>query len=203
MEVEAYDPNALVLWSDRLTKWCASGRADLACLGPFASLAKKERIICFNGAPRRHGFAEALVASRLENEGYRCWTGVQLFPWDGRAVRAADRRRNTEEVEGLLRDAHIPLPRTFLARLDEQRERHGRMKNPDLVCYHAGRGAWRFIEVKRNERVLPGQVNALAFLHVLTGAEVAIIRLWPESRPAPAKRSYLGKVVVSAVASAP
>lgn len=63
------------------------------------------------------------------------------------------------------------------------------MKNPDIVCRHRTLGTWRFIEVKRDETVPQAQVNALALLHELTGAEVEIRRLIPRDRKRPGPRT--------------
>lgn len=129
----------------------------------------------------------------MESQDFKCWTGVQLFPWDGRRVRAADRKRNTDEVVRLLVSDGHQLPRDFLTRLAA----NPRMKNPDIVCRHRALKTWRFIEVKREEPVRQAQLNALAFLHELTGADVEIRRLIPRERRMPRHRSREGRCVVA------
>jgi hypothetical protein len=51
-------------------------------------------------------------------------------------------------------------------------------RNPDIVAYSEDRNEWRFCEVKRRgERVDDDQLEALAVLHLLTGAPVAVLRV--------------------------
>lgn len=194
VNTEHYDPAEVDEWQTLMASWHADIVSEsTARPGRFEKLARCGRLISFNAAHRTHGFAEALVALGMEARGFTCWTGVQLFPWDGRQVRAADRKRNTDEVEDLLRaDGHL-LPRDFLSRL----EANPRMKNPDIVCRHRKHGTWRFIEVKRDESVLHAQVNALAFLHGLIGADVEIRRLIPRERKLPAPRTRAGHCLVA------
>ena len=48
------------------------------------------------------------------------------------------------------------------------------------MAYHPRKG-WRFCEVKRlNDRIKDDQLRALAVLHLLTGAPVAIVRVVPK-----------------------
>lgn len=193
-----YDPEQFRRWKSAMKAWIDGGRLDASVFGPLGIVAKRRRIICFNGAPRSHGFAEAYVAAHLERQGFSCWTGVQLFPWNGRNVVAPDRKENTEQVEALLKKDGFVIPRSLLPRLAEHQKAHGRLKNPDLVCRHRRTGEWRCLEVKRDEAVEDGQLWALVLLHYLTGAAVAIHRLIPEGRRLPAERNRRAEVTLSA-----
>ena len=51
-------------------------------------------------------------------------------------------------------------------------------RNPDIVAYSKKLNEWRFCEVKRRgETVKPDQLAALAVLHLLTSAPVAVLRV--------------------------
>lgn len=192
-----YDPEQYRRWKSAMKTWVDGGRQDASVFGPLAMVAKRRRIICFNGAPRSHGFAEAYVAAQLEPQGFSCWTGVQLFPWNGRNVVAPDRKENTEQVEALLKKDGFVVPRSLLPRLAAHQKAHGRLKNPDLVCRHRGTGEWRFLEVKRDEPVEDGQLWALVLLHYLTGAYAAIHRLIPEGHRLPLDKARHAAVRLS------
>ena len=161
-------------WKALLQEFIASGRRDASLAGRFAPLVDPKRIGSIWGAARVFGWPEAEVALQLEADGFRCWTGVQLFPLLGRPVHAADKKRKTDAVERLLTQDGFPLPKLYRARVTPT------PKNPDLVCYHPGRREWRFCEVKRTEKIQPGQLVGLALLRMLTGASVAIARVVPE-----------------------
>jgi hypothetical protein len=193
-----YNPDDFSRWKDAMKAWIESGRSDARVFGPLSAAAKSGRIICFNGAPRSHGFAEAFVAAQLEKDGFDCWTGVQLFPWNGRRVVAHDRRRNTDAVEAFLENDGIVVPRSLLPRLAQHQQAHGRLKNPDLVCRHRKTGEWRFLEVKRDEATEKGQLWALVLLQFLTGGSVGIHRLIPDTRRLPANTSKTETVRLSA-----
>ena len=193
-----YNPDDISSWKDAMKAWIESGRRDARVFGPLSPAAEGGRIICFNGAPRSHGFAEAFVAAQLEKDGLDCWTGVQLFPWNGRRVVAPDRRRNTDAVEAFLENDGIVVPRSLLPRLTQHQQAHGRLKNPDLVCRHRNTGEWRFLEVKRDEPVENGQVAALVLLQSLTAGSVGLHRLIPDTRRLPANTSKTATVHLSA-----
>jgi hypothetical protein len=141
----------------------------------------------------RHGFGEAFLALQLREEGFDCWTGTLLFRGDCQMNNERD-KQVTDHVECLLRQDRFCLP----SDLDERRL--GFLpKNPDLVVRHRSTGAWGFFEVKRGDTVLPGQLEALMFLHLLTGGSAAIVRVVPDSRrPRPkfhrVRFGYLGRL---------
>jgi hypothetical protein len=175
-------------WKRMRQRWIAGGFAEPSALGPFASLAEGGRIHSFRTEQPSFGYPEALTATALERDGWTCWTAVQLFPFHGRQVKAEAKRRVTEEVEALLAKAGVPVPARFRTNVNFV------PKNPDLVCYHATRVAWRFAEVKRDEPVHQAQLDTLAYLHWLTGAEVAIVRVVPEGARRD-ERSHEGRFV--------
>lgn len=168
-------------WEARCTAWAASDRKNHDALGPYAELAEPcgRFVVLWRDQPG-YGWPEARVALALQEDGFTCWTGVQLFPRAMRKVTSALLKRNTDQVEGLLRETRRPVPREFLARFDPSSLP---LRNPDLVCFNKTSGEWRFIEAKgEKDRINKGQANALAFLHDLTGAHVEIQRLWPQGR---------------------
>lgn len=172
--VISHVPNGLAEWKACQKAWRVRGRVSGASLGEYAGLARNGRMHSFETEHTAYGWPEARVALLLEEAGWECWTGVQLFPVGGRPVNSPTKKRITDQVEALLTRCGLPIPREFSRLVDFA------PKNPDLVCFHPKRRAWRFCEVKRDERVQPEQINALALLHLLTRAEVAVARLVPE-----------------------
>ena len=117
-------------------------------------------------------FAEALTAKHLHDEGYTSWQGrlrCRLFHTPNFADPA---RVETTEIERLLSKANLPIPRNYEHRLDFY------PRDVDLASFHPETGRWRFTEVKwKNERLRPGQLQSLGFLHKLLKAEVEIVRV--------------------------
>lgn len=99
-------------------------------MGPYESLVRGRRIHSFTTDHRSYGWPEAFTALLLESQGWKCWTAMQLFPWAGRPVIAPAKKRVTDEVEALLAESTLPIPRLFRKHVDFV------PKNPDLVCYH-------------------------------------------------------------------
>jgi hypothetical protein len=163
-------------WKSSFEAWMDSGRLDPTHLAEYGALVSPKRIISFWADMPSFGWAEAHITLLLEAQGYQCWTGVQLFTRDGRAVISEERKRNTEAVEALLRQSGLALPRETAPLLDF------RPKNPDLVCFHPARKEWRFCEAKRDESVHRDQLKTLGVLHCLTGAPVAVVRLVSQGR---------------------
>ena len=97
------------------------------------------------------------------------------------------RQENTQAVRALWKETmRKPWPnevRETLSCGPKERQR-----NPDIVAYHEKRNEWRFCEVKREDRVDPYQIQALAILHLLTGAPVALVHLVPNDRSAKRRR---------------
>ena len=107
--------------------------------------------------------------SRCTDAASRAGTGVHLF--GRRPVNAERRLKNTRAVEDQLKKDGIAPPRGLTHDLTPA------LKNPDVVAYDRRRKEWRFCEVKRTERVQPGQIAGLAVLHLLTGGAVTVVRL--------------------------
>src|SRR5437899_10091429 len=125
-------------------------------------------LLPYRNEPKTRRFAELHTALLLKREGFHCWGGVRLF---GREVVKAkgNEKANTLEVRSRAPwrwPSDIQDPLNFIPR------------NPDIVAYSEDRNEWRFCEVKRlSERVDPDQLKALAVLHLLTGAPVAVLRV--------------------------
>ena len=171
-----YAPQLRRDWKAMRTRFLESGMQDLSVWGEFSQLAQCGRYLFTKRRDRSSfGWAEAYVALTLAPE-FDSWTAAKLFRWNGRPIRKEPQKANTENVESMLLGEGFTLPRELQDYLDF------RPKNPDLILRHRTTKEWRFCEVKRDEPVLPEQVNALAFLHLLTGAPVAVVRLVPEGK---------------------
>jgi hypothetical protein len=136
-------------------------------------LARSERFRFPKGGQAGYKFGEFHAGLWLERAGFTCWTGVQLF--DHPKPRKGFWQKNTDEVRALwnVHKHGCQWPGDICASLRFQ------PRTPDLVAYHPRKG-WRFCEVKRvNDRVTPEQLKALAILHLLTNAPVAIVRVVP------------------------
>jgi hypothetical protein len=159
--------------------WLESNRSDYSVWGEYRSLAEAERLYLPAGTvPSAERFAEFHTALLLEREGFVCWGGVQLFQYGKSQVAGQE---NTETVRALWKKTmNRPWPNDVKATLELPQK--GRPRNPDIVAYREARKEWRFCEVKRKDSVDPCQVIALAILHLLTGAPVAIVRLASSGR---------------------
>jgi hypothetical protein len=123
------------------------------------------------GKQASYKFGEFHVALRLETAGFTCWSAVHLFRYGKRNQYAEFSTRNTRAVQELWRGASWPS--------EIQDALAFQPRNPDIVAYHPPKG-WLFCEVKRlNDRIKVDQVRALAVLHLLTGAPVAVVRVVP------------------------
>jgi hypothetical protein len=166
-----YAPSSLASWRKAHKPWLRSGREDHKVWGAYEKLAASGRFLLpyENEAPARR-FAELHAALWLENEGFHCWGGVLLFDYARKMTKGkGNTKANTEEVRSL---APWPWPSEIQNTLNFQ------PRNPDLVAYSKKRREWRFCEVKGpGDRISPDQLKALAVLHLLTGAPVAVIRL--------------------------
>jgi hypothetical protein len=148
------------------------GCSDATCLGRFAPLVSTKRLGAFWDPRASYGYAEAETALAFVQEGYEAWTGIQLFPWKGRPVVNQDRARKLAEVDERFRVCGLRIPRDIAPYVNF------RPKNPDIVAFNPDLRFFRFTEVKRGgDRACEEQLQALALLHVLSGAPVAITRV--------------------------
>lgn len=158
-------------WKDAQVRWKESGYTDASAFGRFAPLINSRRFRPPKGGQASYKFGEFYAALRLERIGYTCWSAVQLF--DHRSPRKGLWKKNTDAIRELFGTTGLRWPgsiRHALAFLP---------KTPDIVAHHRRRG-WLFCEVKRpNDEVMPDQGRALAVLHLLTAAPVAIVRVVP------------------------
>lgn len=172
--VRYYDPAAFDRWKGAQERWQASSRTDHSAWGEYACLTEGGRIRFPNGGQAAHGFGEAHTALWLHKQGFMCWRPL-LFDY-GKTLRPGFRLRVQDEVRSYWDTTRFgPWP------ADVQRALDFVPRSPDVVGYHPKRKEWRFCEVKRaRDRVALEQVQALALLHLITGAPAAIIRVMPE-----------------------
>jgi len=69
----------------------------------------------------------------------------------------------------------LPLPSDYFSRLDFA------PRSPDIIALDDDNNV-RFVEVKREDRLRPGQLESLAFLRDLPGSEVEVVRVVAEGR---------------------
>lgn len=127
------------------------------------------------------GYGEAVVARQLRVEGFHCWTGALLYD---RAFRTDRDRAVTTFVEAQLRKSGWKAPVDapgWLPRFNGSGV--VRCKNPDLVVHHPTSDEWRFYEVKREDGLIPGQLEGLFVLHLLTGGLARVVRVGRKTGP--------------------
>jgi hypothetical protein len=179
-----YGEEAREQWIAAHVSWIKSGRTDCSVYGPYAKLAESGRFVMPFGSTKEAGkrFAELHVALLLLGEGFFCWGGVHLFynTWNGLQPKGY----KTEKPCTVLVQRVLAHQRATSAKGLWQwpSEIEGMLKftprNPDLVAYSKKRNQWRFIEVKGpGDNVKEDQLQALAVLHLLTGAPVAVVLL--------------------------
>ena len=148
-------------WIDAKPKWLTSG--DPSVWGRFQAQASSGRYLFTHRDGQSHyHFGETLVGASLEAEGYKCWTTARIMR--RRSVRKYVTQ--TAEVEALLRETVGRVPQEEYVKRRDAEGLH--LKTVDLVGFHAGRRHWVFCEVKRQrDRLMPEQINTLAFLRGL------------------------------------
>ncbi len=133
-------------WITAHTTWWPTCE-DPSVWGRFSALAASGRYTFSQvNQPHRH-FAETLVASVLEQQGFLCWTCAKVFRDPGRAIRGF-RGWNTRFVEGLLRSSLGFLPQE---KYEAEYNSTGlRLKNVDVVGFNPRRNHWAFAEAKKD-----------------------------------------------------
>jgi hypothetical protein len=151
-------------WVSAHGRWWLK-RDDPSAWGPFAKQAASGRYTFSQvNQPNRH-FAETLVASILEAEGYVCWTSVRILRKPGRAIRGFC-GLNTRIVEALLESSVGVVPQQVYER--EHQARDLRLKTTDVIGYHCRRNHWVFAEAKKDRDPLhEEQKEGLRFLRRL------------------------------------
>lgn len=179
----SYNPVQFIAWRSAHARWWPR-RKDPAVWGQFGAKAAGGRCTFSQvNQPDRH-FAETLVASIFEQQGYVCWTCAKVFREPGRAVRGF-RGLNTRLVEALLSSSLGLVPQE---RYEAEYMGGLRLKNVDVVGFHARRNHWLFAEAKKDsDRLLSEQEAALRFLQRIlpfgsADAFVALVR--PEQEDA-------------------
>src|ERR1700720_3289854 len=166
-----HDAAALRRWKAAIGPFIRSGRKRYFVFREYAELARSGRFILpFEGEAKTRRFAELHTALLLHGEGFFCWGGVRLFKEKKDVIALKGRKSdNTEEVR-----SRVPWPWPS----EIQETLNFQPRNPDIVAYSKERSEWRFCEVKGpGDRVKEEQLEALAVLHLLTGAPVAVVRV--------------------------
>lgn len=176
----SYRLAVLEQWREASRMWQASKCTDYSVWGEYEEIAKSGRFILpyVNEAPSRR-FPELHTALLLQREGFECWGGVQLFQYPIVGKGKGNARANTEDVRS---KASWRWPSEIEYTLDFS------PKNPDIVAYAAAREEWRFCEIKRDDPVAADQLKALAVIHLLTRAPVAVVRLVEGTTAPPPER---------------
>ena len=169
-----YEPSLKVRWIAFYQAWLDCNRTVYSVWGEYRSLAESERLYLPTGStPSAERFVEFHAALLLEQQGFKCWGGVQLFKYGKNLIKGQE---NTRAVQALWKQKmRRPWPNDTKETLELAKKE--RPRNPDIVAYHERRNEWRFCEVKGDDPVDPYQTMALAILHLLTGAPVAIVRV--------------------------
>ena len=115
--------------------------------GRFATQAASGRYTFSQvNQPNRH-FAETLVGSILEGDGYVCWTAARILRTPGRTI-GGFRGFNTRLLEALLEGSVGFAPQRLYER--EYQSCELRLKTVDVIGYHCRRNHWVFAEVKKD-----------------------------------------------------
>jgi hypothetical protein len=153
-------------------------RLDPSVWGRFASQAACGRYTFSHVNQPHWHFAETLVASGLERDGYVCWTSAKVLRKPQRAVKGF-RGVNTRLVDALLESSVGIVPQCVY----ESEYGSGlRVKNVDVVGFNCRKNHWVFAEAKRDHDPLhPEQEEGLRFLRRLLPPEraevyVALVR---------------------------
>ena len=157
-----YDPAELQKWKS----------GDLGIL-PAAETHRlsKYRIQCHVG----NHFGEVCVMKELEKEGCRWYyENYKIFREPSKNARA--------------REGYIAAREHFGIEAIREVQRLGGQydpepKEPDLFAINEGLNLARFIEVKRDDPIDPGQLLALAIIREVLKCSVEIIRLIPRGSP--------------------
>jgi hypothetical protein len=177
VETISYSETDLERWRALWRAWIASNRTDWSVWEEFEPIARSEGFkFAHRRGPVGFFFGEAIVALKRHREGYRCWTGGLCSLFRHKLPQLAAKVQVTEAVETLLANQRLPRPFDLQPRLDFK------ARNPDLLCYRVDsrEARWRFSEVKLNsDRVSRDQLQSLAVLRDILGAQVEVVRLVP------------------------
>ncbi len=151
-------------WIAAHSRWWPR-REDSSVWGTFGAQAASGRCTFSQvNQPHRH-FAETLVASVFEQQGYVCWTCAKVFRKPGQVVRGF-RGLNTRLVDGLLSSSLGLIPQERYEA--EYVANDVRLKNIDTVGFNPRRNHWLFAEAKKDHDPLhPEQEAALRYLQTI------------------------------------
>jgi hypothetical protein len=176
-----FDASALKRWEAAYDPWIQSNRKRYSVFREYAELARSGRFLLpYANEPRTRRFAELHTALLLQREGFFCWGGVHLFEYGRAFVKGkGNTKANTEDVR-----SRVPWSAPCWWPNDIQETLKFQPRNPDIVAYSEELNEWRFCEVKGpNDRVKEDQWKALAVLHLLTGAPVAVVHVVENHSP--------------------
>ena len=172
------EDTALQRWRAAHDPWLQSNRTNYSVWGEYAALAESGRFVLpyARESPTKR-FAELHTALALQQHGFKAWGGVHLFQYGKQVGKGkGNTLRSTNEV----RDR---WPRRWRWPDKIQASLNARPRNPDLVAYSEDRNKWYFCEAKLDDPIDPEQWMALAVLHLLTGAPVAVVRVTRAPEP--------------------
>jgi hypothetical protein len=157
-------------WVSAHAQWWPN-RDDPSVWGRFATQASSGRYTFSQvNQPNRH-FAETLVGSILEADGYVCWTAARILRKPSHAI-GGFRGSNTRLIEALLESSVGFAPQRLYER--EYKSCDLRLKTVDVIGYHCRRNHWVFAEVKKDHDQLHiEQEQGLRFLRGLFPAASA------------------------------
>ena len=120
----------------------------------------------------KYYFGETVYARKLIETGHMCWQErYQLFQPVGPKSRYYD---CSAEIKSLLGEDIVRILHEYGA------QTASKLVNPDLVAFHPGKRRWGFFEIKlRTDKIRPNQICSLGVLRLVTGGDVAVVRLVP------------------------
>jgi hypothetical protein len=169
-----YRPEERDRWRAMWAAWEASDRTDWTAWREHRRLARSGRVrFAHRKNPSPHYyFGEMLAARNIEREGYTCWS-AHVCGIAQAGVVMKRQAPETERVSAMLAEQKLPFPSEYRQRLDFD------LAQPDLTAFRPT-NEWRFAEVKvGGDRLRHTQLQTLAFLHHLLGAEVEVVRVVP------------------------
>jgi hypothetical protein len=141
--------------------------------GERKAFARGPHLVCERRAetqPERF-FAETLHVGTLERDNFQCWSGFYaLFG----PPKNPERGPNASAIRQALRACNLPDPHHVMERVRPS----FKPRLPDVVGYNRSDGKchWKFHEIKRTDPIIRGQLETLAVLRHVFGAEVAVVR---------------------------
>ncbi|MGA2400866.1 MAG: hypothetical protein ABSG91_04060 [Syntrophobacteraceae bacterium] len=142
-------------------------------------------------------FGETVYARKLIETGHICWQErYQLFQPVGPRSQYYD---CSAEIKSLLGEDIVRILHEYGAQAAPK------LVNPDVVAFHPGKRRWGFFEIKlRTDKIRPNQICSLGVLGLVTGGDVAVVRLVPMGthiEPSKRKHNFIFQVLNTACSS--